>query len=210
MGVRRWVDAAEAAPVAKPIVYLTFDDGPAVGGTSAVLDVLDRHYVEATFFVLGNRVVQQPDLVARILRGGHAVGGHSWDHPDYGRSTDAAIASQLDRTTEAVRAAGGPQLTCHRAPYGNSTTASRRLAAQRGLAEIYWNIDPVDYRNSAEAIIAQLGRVVNGSVVLLHDGSSNYRATVDALDTWLSANRDRYDFRSLPACSAGVARRGGV
>ncbi|MEQ8716145.1 MAG: polysaccharide deacetylase family protein [Acidimicrobiales bacterium] len=203
VGAMATAEAAAAAPPAKPIVYLTFDDGPLSSGTTAVLDLLDRYDVDATFFVLGSRVVEQPALIARMLRDGHALGGHSWDHPDYSRSSDAAIASQLDRTADAVRSAGGPPLTCHRAPYGTSTTASRRLAAERGLAEIYWNIDPADYRNSASGIVGQLERVVNGSVVLLHDGSTNYRVTVAAVDRWLGANRDRYDFRPLPACSGG-------
>ena len=116
----------EPEPKAKPkpksssgkrVVYLTFDDGPS-RYTQQVLDILNRYEAKATFFVLGANVVDNPSLVRAAARDGMSIQNHTWDHPDLTTRSNDEIRSQIRRTDNAIRDAGGGNSTCVRPPYG--------------------------------------------------------------------------------------------
>ncbi|MGY1672428.1 polysaccharide deacetylase family protein [Geodermatophilus sp. SYSU D00710] len=158
------VDCAVLACVA-----LTFDDGPGPH-TAQLLRDLRAAGARATFFVVGQAAAAEPDLVRQALADGHAVGNHSWSHPRLPDVGTAAVAAQLDRTT-AVLADLGVTTDLMRPPYGATDATVASVTAQRGLAQIAWDVDPQDWLNRDVATTTQrvLDGVHPGAIVLLHD-----------------------------------------
>ena len=104
----------------RPVVYLTFDDGPSADhSTGDLLDVLAKYGVKATFFVTGQRASKEPDKISAILYGGHAIGNHSHSHIARVGETTEGIEKEFRNASEAVLAAGGPPMTCYRALNGS-------------------------------------------------------------------------------------------
>lgn len=212
------VASAMAAPSGRPVLYLTFDDGPGPD-TSRFLDLLSAYGARATFFVTGPNTAADPGLARRIVADGHAIANHSWNHPRLTSLSDAGIRQELASTNDAVQAATGVTPTCYRPPYGATNARVQALAAAVGLPNAewtagagsshagLWDIDTNDWRLSlartawTEASMrAQLDRAGNGHVVLLHDGGANRSRGLRVLTQWLAANHERYEFRSLPGC----------
>jgi peptidoglycan/xylan/chitin deacetylase (PgdA/CDA1 family) len=138
------------------VVALTFDDGPGPD-TPALLDVLRERAVRATFFVTGAHVTAYPDLARRIVAEGHAVGNHTYSHPqdvpgstprgNFDRLPPDEQARQLDDTTRRVASVTGVTPRCFRAPGGwHFSVTTQRLAAERGLAVVHWTVDSEDWR----------------------------------------------------------------
>src|SRR5437773_7349387 len=116
---------------------LTFDDGPGPD-TPAVLAALDRAGARATFFVLGGKALERPDLVREIAARGHAVGLHGFSHRKLHLAGPAATASELDRGREAVRACGVEPVPFFRAPHGLKGPLLGRALRSRGLRLVGW------------------------------------------------------------------------
>ncbi|MCU4651779.1 polysaccharide deacetylase family protein [Roseibacterium sp. SDUM158016] len=176
----------------QPLVALTFDDGPHHSLTPQLLDLLAGYNIRATFYVIGSRVAQHPQLAARIASEGHEIGNHTWSHPSLFGHSDASILNQVDRTNEAVMNAVGRIPVTMRPPYGNLYPQQRlMLHAARGMPTVLWSVDPEDWRRPGSSVVAQ--RIVNrshpGDVVLAHD---IHGATV----------------RAMPATIEGLASRG--
>lgn len=150
---------------------LTFDDGPDPVHTPAVLDRLRDVGAVATFFVVGARAAAHPEIVRRIVAEGHAVGSHSWSHPEPWRLSAPALVAEYRGGRAAVQRATGRRATLFRPPKGfvDARGAVAMLAA--GVRPWLWSIDPGDWRPGvdAEEIVGRLGGVAGGDVVLLHD-----------------------------------------
>ncbi|MFC8519448.1 polysaccharide deacetylase family protein [Streptomyces sp. NPDC057257] len=147
---------------------LTFDDGPAAPETATLLTYLAQYNARATFFTVGQNVAAHPELVRAEARAGHEVGNHSWNHPDLTKLTPEQIASQLDRTSAAIKAATGKAPTLFRPPYGavNST-----VRAATSMSPVLWTVDTEDWKypdatKVAQTVITKAGR---NDVVLMHD-----------------------------------------
>jgi peptidoglycan/xylan/chitin deacetylase (PgdA/CDA1 family) len=186
-------------------VALTFDDGPNPLETPQVLHVLETHGARGTFFLLGQCAQRYPDLVARILRGGHAIGNHSWDHPSF----PAIKASERRRQIrECGRALGDARVKLFRPPYGDQTVASRLDPLWLGWEVVAWSISGTDWRGDGAGTIAEriLRDLHPGSIVLLHDALFRYEdarfvpraATIAALSTVLQAAAGRFRFVTVP------------
>jgi peptidoglycan/xylan/chitin deacetylase (PgdA/CDA1 family) len=189
-------------------VALTFDDGPGPA-TPAVLDILQRNGVHATFFVIGQRVAAEPNMVQRIAADGHALGNHSWSHPipsakaGWKRST---VTAEIERTNRAILAATGLKPCLFRPP-GGIVKGARRATRTAGLSMILWSTDPRDWAAAASKKSASVirKRVAAGlteqhPVILLHDGGGNRSATVAALQGIIDDYRARgYQFVALAA-----------
>jgi peptidoglycan/xylan/chitin deacetylase (PgdA/CDA1 family) len=109
-----------------PYIAMTFDDGPSATLTPKLLDLLAAHHIKATFFVIGENVAEHPEIVARAAREGHEIGNHSWSHPNFGKMSDQAVRSQLQRTDDAIKSATGVRPTLMRPPYGSITAREKR------------------------------------------------------------------------------------
>src|SRR4051794_910680 len=101
-----------------PYVALTFDDGPHTTLTPKLLDLLAARHIKATFFVLGECVEQNPQILQRAAKEGHEIANHSWSHPQLNRLSDEAARSQLKRTDDLIRSLIGVRPTHFRPPYG--------------------------------------------------------------------------------------------
>ena len=100
------------------VVALTYDDGPSPEGTPAVLDLLEYHNIHATFFLIGSRAQQNPDLVKKILKAGHQVGNHTWSHSLMMFKSPSYMRQEIEKTDRLLRELGHPDEIYFRAPYG--------------------------------------------------------------------------------------------
>ncbi len=155
-------------------VALTYDDGPNPPYTGRILDVLRAERVHATFFVVGRAVSADPATVRRIVREGHAIGNHTWDHRHLLVETPATMRSELQRTDAAIYAAAGVHTRLMRPPFGARDFAVLGEARQLGYTVVMWSVPlPNDWDRPGDATIAQrvLDHVGDGSIIVLHDGN---------------------------------------
>jgi peptidoglycan/xylan/chitin deacetylase (PgdA/CDA1 family) len=177
--------------LARCAARLTFDDGPAED-TGALLDVLARHRVTATFFLVGERVAQHVDVVERMVREGHELGNHSWDHSDLRTLPLHAVRDQLTRTSDAIEAASGTRPAVFRPPFGYTSVPIEEMAESLGLRTVLWDVVTHDWmRPGAEKIAMAIASAAPGAVVLLHDGPAERRQTVAAVELVLADAPDR-------------------
>jgi peptidoglycan/xylan/chitin deacetylase (PgdA/CDA1 family) len=189
-------------------VALTFDDGPDPVQTPAMLDLLKRYGVKATFCLVGFRARDYPDLVRRIVAEGHTLCNHSWQHLiDLAHRPVDEIRRDLEATNDAIRAAvPGVKIRYFRAPGGNFTPELVSIARGYGMASIYWQVDPRDWdhrstasdqEHVARVIAAVQAGVRPGAIVLSHD--NRQPTTIEAYRTLLPWLKARFALRALPA-----------
>lgn len=168
-------DVPKAAPEAgreidaeKPMVALTFDDGPNPKNTNAILDILEEYAVPATFFDLGNLVERYPAVVQRELALGCEVASHSYNHKDFHKLSNAEIANDVKASSQAFQKAIGQEPTLFRPPYGNT---NQRINGQIPLPLVLWSVDTLDWKSrDANAVMAAVKKHENldGKVILMH------------------------------------------
>ncbi|MEV4663424.1 polysaccharide deacetylase family protein [Micromonospora echinofusca] len=182
-------------------VALTFDDGPDPTWTPKVLDRLRAARVTATFCVVGKQARRHPDLVRRIVREGHQLCNHSWNHDlDLARRPAAEIRRDLLRTNAAIRAAvPGAKVPFYRQPGGRWTAEVVTVAKQLGMRSLHWHVDPQDWGKPTAATIAKRVRAAArpGSIVLLHDGGGDRAATLAASPRLIADLKRRYGVARL-------------
>ncbi|MCL4125975.1 UNVERIFIED_CONTAM: hypothetical protein GTU68_023377 [Idotea baltica] len=170
---------------------MTFDDGPHPTHTPRLLDMLHERRIRATFYLIGNRVVQYPQIARRIAEDGHEIGNHSWSHPFLNRLSDGAVTNEIDQTTNAIfNITGRPPVT-FRPPYGAFSRRQRTgLHAARSLPTILWSVDPQDWRRPGANAVARriLSQSQQGSIILSHD---IHRGTIDAMPQTLDGLTSR-------------------
>ena len=190
--VRKSLSEAENKPVyeldpAQRVVALTIDDGPDPKYTPAVLDLLQQHGIRATFFLIGENAVEHPDLVREIADRGHHIANHTWTHPDLRHMSEGAVRDELERTSDLLHRTTGRLPTWFRAPGGDWSPVSLKVAADLGLRNMGWSVDPRDWsRPGTPAIIDTILKEVRpGAIVLNHDCGGDRSQTVAALKTYL-------------------------
>jgi peptidoglycan-N-acetylglucosamine deacetylase len=151
---------------------LTYDDGPNDPYTFQMMEVLARHEVKATFFLLGRFVEQRPDIARAVVAAGHAIGSHTWDHPNLIFASSSEVRRQLQRTQRAIRDATGVDATLFRPPFGGRRPSSLRVARSLGLEPVMWSVSCYDWKPiTVERITANAARRIGGGdIILLHDG----------------------------------------
>ncbi|MFE9336023.1 polysaccharide deacetylase family protein [Streptomyces sp. NPDC007063] len=175
------------------VIALTFDDGPHPVHTPALLGVLRRHGVQATFFVVGENAAAFPDLLHAITADGHVVGNHSWNHKQLTRLPTGHVRDELGRTSDLIdRVLGAPPRWC-RAPYGDWHPPSLRVCSDLGMEPMGWSVDTQDW---ARPGVAHIVRAVTrdaapGVIVLQHDGGGPRQQTVAAVDRYLPVLQER-------------------
>ncbi|MGE4427645.1 MAG: polysaccharide deacetylase family protein [Solirubrobacteraceae bacterium] len=168
-------------------VALTFDDGPATI-TSRWLDVLREHDAVGTFFVLGSQVHGRESLLRRMVREGHAVGNHSYDHANLA----GGGRGQLGRTNAIIRAASGVQPCVFRPPGGATSGALDAEVRSAGMHDVLWSIDTNDWQGPGAATIASRALAAGrGGIVLMHDGGGPREPGLAALPTIIRGLRAR-------------------
>lgn len=155
-------------------IALSFDDGPDPAVTPAVLDVLARYGAHASFFVIGQKLDQSPELARRVLGEGHELGNHSWRHSRWQNFWAASTqAQEIRRGEQAVTAfTGGRSRPLYRSPIGLKSPPLAHAAHQLGIRICAWSLHARDTRTASAAQIAErvLKRVRAGDIILMHDG----------------------------------------
>ncbi|OKL48640.1 polysaccharide deacetylase family protein [Boudabousia marimammalium] len=151
-------------------IALTFDDGPG-DYTAQVLDALRAANVPATFFVMGRQVKAQPELLRRAVAEGHAIGGHSWSHPQLTKLNNERLMHELVDTNKEIEKVVGFTPNLMRPPYGAVNHRVRKVMADQGLAAILWDVDTLDWKdhNLDKAMGYVRQQTQNGSIILMHD-----------------------------------------
>ena len=161
-------------------VALTFDDGPDRDTTPVILSALEQAHVPATFFLIGNRVANDADLVQRMYQDHDDIGDHSWSHADLTKLPPDQIRSQIEQTQVVNSNTGVPAPSFVRPPYG---VVNQTVEDNIPLPLVLWNIDPRDW---AETDPAKIGAAVTalakpGAIILMHDAKPSSAAAVAAI-----------------------------
>ncbi|MFG2452179.1 glycosyltransferase [Streptomyces sp. NPDC048512] len=188
-------------------LVLTFDDGPDPTWTPKVLDVLKAHHAHAVFFVTGTMASRYPDLVERMVREGHEVGLHTFNHPDLSYQSKSRIDWELSQSQLALEGAAGIRTSLFRPPYSsfadamdNQSWPVTKYIGTRGYITVVNNTDSEDWQKPgvAEIVRRATPKGGKGAIVLMHDSGGDRHQTVQALDTFIPELRQRgYDFENL-------------
>lgn len=161
-------------PFDEKVVALTYDDGPNPPYTQAILTVLERERVHATFFLVGRAVARYPEIVRREVRDGDAVGNHTWDHPHLVVMSPPQIRRSLERTERAIQRASGVRTKIMRPPFGARDWLVLQTATKMGYTVVMWSVPLArDWDYPTAGVIAKriIPRVRDGSILVLHDGN---------------------------------------
>ena len=195
-------DGVYLGDTAEKVIYLTFDAGYENGCTARILDTLKEHDVPAAFFLVGNYMEKNGDLVRRMVEEGHIVGNHTMHHPDMSKLSDkASFSKELTDLENLFRQVTGKELPkYYRPPQGIYSEENLKMAQELGYKTVFWSLAYVDWQNdhqpSAEYAFSKLlPRTHNGAVVLLHSTSAT---NAEILDELLSKWKEMgYRFASL-------------
>ena len=187
---------APAPTTGNKVIALTFDDGPGPH-TAHLLDILDQYGAKATFFLIGSKVSGQASIVRSIQARGHQLGNHSWSHPELPKLPVDQIASEIDRTNEAIRQATGITPSILRPPYGAVNGVVLEQLRLRGMSSILWSVDTRDWadRNSQIVCSRAVAGARPGAIILMHD---IHQTSVGAVPCILSALKQQgYSFVTM-------------
>ena len=195
-------DAAFVGDTTQKVLYLTFDAGYENGCTAQILDVLKKHNAPAAFFLVGNYIEKNADLVRRMVEEGHIVGNHTMHHPDMSAIGEkTAFSGELQDLEELYRQTTGQELPkYYRPPRGVYSEANLAMAQELGYKTVFWSLAYVDWQNDAQptretAFGKLIPRTHNGAVVLLHSTS---RTNAEILEELIGKWRDMgYRFGTL-------------
>ena len=187
-------------------IALTYDDGPNDPHTLRLLEVLAKHGVHATFFLIGRYVRQRPEIAREIAQAGHIIGNHTFTHPLLIFKSTAEIRKELSGCSQAIADAVGEQPGLFRPPFGGRRPAVLRIARELGLLPVMWNVAGYDWTAPpAEAIERKVAKQIRGGdVVLLHDGGhramgSDRSQTVIATHQLIVRYKEEgYEFVTVP------------
>ncbi|MCU0517581.1 MAG: polysaccharide deacetylase family protein [Oscillatoria sp. Prado101] len=181
------------------VVALTFDDGP-WPSTPAVLDILKRNSIKATFFWIGRHLQKYPDIARRVVAEGHAIGNHTWNHR-YEPVDQSTAAKEIGSTAALIYKITGVTTSLFRPPGGLLNNGFAAWAQKQKMAVAIWSTDSREFWHPSSEQIAStvLNNIQSGGVVLMHDGGGEHSATVRALPPIIAELKKRgYKFVTLP------------
>ena len=191
---------------------LTYDDGPNDPHTMHLLEVLAKHSIRATFFLIGRYVQQRPDIVREIVKAGHIIGNHTFTHPLLIFKSAADVRKELTDCRAAIQDAVGEHSSLFRPPFGGRRPAVLRIARELGLEPIMWNVTGYDWNAPPAAVIEKKvsRQIRGGDVILLHDGGhkqmgADRSQTVLATDHLITRYKSEgYDFTTIQQMFEGA------
>ena len=179
-----------ALPATEKPIYLTFDAGFENGNTAPILDALKKHNAPAAFFLVGNFIEKNPDLVKLIVDEGHIVGNHTYSHPDMSAISDAdSFKSEISKLENAYTTVTDKELPkFYRPPQGKYSESNLQMAKDLGYTTVFWSLAYVDWyqdkQPTEEAALKSLtSRIHPGAILLLHSTSSTNAKILDKLLT---------------------------
>ena len=182
---------------------LTFDDGPSES-TPAILEILARHSIPATFFQCGANVDRLPEISRAVAQAGHEIGNHSYSHPYLFLRTPGGIESELRRAQDTIQSRSGVRPVWFRAPYGARWFGLARAQRRLQLGGVMWSAIGYDWKQGTDEVFAHMtAKASNGAILCLHDGRElrekpDVRATVEAVRRLVPELLDRgYKFETI-------------
>lgn len=187
-------------------IALTFDDGPNDPHTLHLLDVLARHNVNATFFMVGRYVRHRPDLAVEVARQGHVIANHTFTHPLLTVQSLARVRDELSQCRAALTDAVGEHSNLFRPPWGGRRPGVFGVVRNLGLEPVMWSVTGFDWNAPSADYIEQkvTRRIRGGDVVLLHDGGhlafgADRSATVRVVDRLIARYKSEgFEFVTVP------------
>lgn len=185
VGSNIYVNAYCKAKCNERYVTLTFDDGPDVKNSAKVLDVLKRHNIRATFFLWGERVEREPQLVARMVAEGHIVANHTQSHTAaFTIGNRARVVDEIKRCSDAIYRVAGVRPLLFRPPFGVTTPLIGRVIKDMELKVIGWSVRSYDtlHRRTRKSVVDGVMRKIHpGAIILLHDRCNNVDELLEML-----------------------------
>ena len=183
-------------------IALTYDDGPNDPHTLNLLDVLAKHSVRATFFMIGRYVRQRPDIARAVAQAGHVIGNHTFTHPLLIFKSETQTRTELLDCRSALQDTIGEHSNLFRPPFGGRRPATIRIGRELGLQTVMWNVTGYDWNAPPAAVIEEkvMRQMRGGDVILQHDGGhralgADRAQTVVATDNLIRRYRDQgYEF----------------
>ena len=159
------------------LVALTFDDGPSPVWTPLLLNLLKKHSVKGTFFMVGRRILENLEIAKLVVSEGHEVGYHTMEHSRMIFRSQRFIENDIKEMNRIFSVIGAEEVCIYRPPYGNKLISLPLVLKRLDIKMITWDVDPEDQYdrdNMDSALISScvLGNVSEGSIILLHDGWS--------------------------------------
>lgn len=184
-------------------VALTFDDGPDAIVTPKILDILKENDIKATFFILGDRAAAHPETVRRIVEEGHAIGNHSWSHPNFEQISMGQAMKQVNDTQDMLNDIIGYRPSLFRPPYGALDEDKVEAVQNMDLAVVNWSVDTMDWSGlPAQDIMQRIhSQLKPGGIILQHtaNGKNHLANTIEALKLLIPDLRDQgYSFVTVP------------
>lgn len=186
-------------------IALTFDDGPNDPHTLKLLDVLSKHDVRATFFLIGHHVQHRPDIAREIVKQGHVIGNHTFTHPLLTLKSGTGIRQEITQCQQAICDTVDRYPKLFRPPWGARRPGVFRIARELGLDPVMWNVTGYDWNAPSSEYVEQkvASRIRGGDVILLHDGGhkdfgADRSKTVNAVDRLLERYKLQFAFVTVP------------
>lgn len=185
-------------------VALSFDDGPDMRFTPLVLDMLKKHDIKATFFLMGHRAKEHAEIVRRIHDEGHAIGNHTYWHPNLPKEELERLDWEVRETEKVIENIVGFKPKLFRSPYGALNEEMVETLNRLDHKVIGWDVDSLDWKQLPTDVIADnvLSNVSPGSIILMHDGGDwtmNLMGTVESLDKIITKLKDdKIEFVTIP------------
>lgn len=179
---RSWENALFVDPLYQldseaKIVALTFDDGPNAARTPPLLDLLAKHEVKASFFMLGIQIEREPEIAKAVYEAGHLIGNHTYDHPQMIFKSASFMRAQIERTDSLIQTFGPAEIQYFRPPYSSKYVVLPWLISRMGKTMVTGTYDPPSEYSSpypAQKVADEvLANVQNGSIIYLHDGKGS-------------------------------------
>ncbi len=195
-------DAYYAISTEEKVIYLTFDAGFENGYTAKILDVLKKHNISSTFFLVGNYLETEPELVKRMINEGHIIGNHTYTHPDMSKISDIeAFKKELLMFEDKYKNITNQELVkFYRAPQGKFSEENLKQAKELGYKTFFWSLAYVDWYvndqpTKEQAFKKLVPRIHPGAIVLLHSTS---KTNADILDELITKWKDLgYSFKNI-------------
>lgn len=192
-----------SGPTDRKEVALTFDDGPDNVWTPRILAVLSQYDIKATFMCVGQRVQENPRFLRQIIREGHIVGNHSWDHPNFTKVPLSEVRQQIELTSTEIQRVAGVRPHFFRPPYGALNNEVIREIISMNYKIVFWDVDSLDWAGltGPQTAANVLAHTRPGSIILMHFAGGRGASLEDTLQSLpyiiLTLREEGYTFKTV-------------